>query len=124
MSDWSSRAVYLILMQPDNSAESYKATKSLIPYADNVFDTDMNGARLQPIESGCRLCTNAESHHHSFIGDIGTGRWGIAQNKSMLWGKHFYWLCDMKSTSKMLEYDGQIHTLRRWCQELMAYNFT
>ena len=42
----------------------------------------------------------------------------------MLWGKLFYWLCDMKSTSKILEYNGQIHTLRRWCQELMAYDFT
>ena len=53
---------------------------SLTPYTDNIFDTDMNGARLQPIESGCRLCTDSESHHHSFIGEIGAGRWGIAQN--------------------------------------------
>ena len=70
-----------ILMQPDNSDESVKVMKTLVPYIDNVFDTNTNETRLQPIESGCRLCTNSESHHHIFIGEIGAGRWGIAQNK-------------------------------------------
>ena len=122
--DWSSRAMSFILMQPDNSSESSAALKKTIPYQDNNFETTLGGARLQPIASGCRLCTESESHHHSFIGEIGAGRWGIAQNKAFLWGVHFFWLCDMKSINHILEYDGPIHALRRWSQELMAYDFT
>lgn len=30
----------------------------------------------------------------------------------------------MTSTSKILEYEGPIHIMRRWCQDLMAYDFT
>ena len=29
----------------------------------------------------------------------------------------------MKSISKILEYDGHMHMLCRYCQEMMAYNF-
>ena len=94
-----------VMMQPDDSAESARALETLIPYEDNNFETNMKGPRLRPISSGCRLCTDTESHHHSYIGEIGAGRWAIAQNKSILWRKHFFWLCDMKSTSQILEYD-------------------
>ena len=82
--DWSSRAMSFILMQPDSSAESALALVDVTPYHDNKFELTFDGARLQPIASGCRLCTENESHHHSFIGEIGAGRWGIAQNKALL----------------------------------------
>ena len=36
----------------------------------------------------------------------------------------FYWLCDMKPTYRIMHYTGPIHILRRWCQELLAYNFS
>ena len=36
----------------------------------------------------------------------------------------FYWLCDMKPTYRIMYYTGPIHILRRWCQELLAYNFS
>ena len=29
----------------------------------------------------------------------------------------------MKTTYRILEYDGPIHSLRRWCQELQNYHF-
>ena len=49
---WSSKAISFILVQLDNSDESAKVMETLVPYADNVLDTNMNKARLQPIESG------------------------------------------------------------------------
>ena len=63
-----------IIMQPDDSAESSKAMGNLKPYQNNEFDTDIKGARVQPATAGCRLCTESESHHHSFIGQISADR--------------------------------------------------
>ena len=73
-------------MQPDDSVESVKAIESLIPYTDSNFDRSMNGARLQSVTSVCRLYIDSDRHHHSFIGELGAGRRGIAQKKAMLWG--------------------------------------
>ena len=97
--DWSSRAMSFILMQPDNSEASVHALEELKTSGVNRFDYTMGGPRLQPINAGCRLCTESEQHHHSCIGEIGAGRWIIAKNKIYLWGEVFSWLCDMKSTS-------------------------
>ena len=44
--DWNSKAVSFILMQTDNWDESVKVMKTLVPYTDNMFDTNMNRARL------------------------------------------------------------------------------
>ena len=44
--------------------------------------------------------------------------------KRYLWGIHFWWLCDMKTTYKILHYNGPIHILCCWCQELLSYNFS
>ena len=111
--DWSSRVMSFILMQPDNSAASVLALEELRATGVNKFDTAMDEPCLQPINAGCQLCTESESHHHSCIGEIGAGRWGISKNKTYLWGSLFYWLCNMKSTSMILEYLGPIHALRR-----------
>jgi len=32
-------------------------------------------------------------------------------------------MCDMKTLYKMLQYEGPIHCLRRWSQELQAFDF-
>ena len=77
--DWSSMS--FILMQPDNSEASEHALEELKTTGVNKFDTSMGGPRLQPVNAGCRLCTESEQHHHSCIGEIGAGRWSIAKNK-------------------------------------------
>ena len=84
--DWSSRAMSFILMQPEDTEASAIALKLLQSTGVNQFDASLDGPRLQPIDAGCRLCTEAESHHHSCIGEIGAGRWGISKNKVYLWG--------------------------------------
>jgi hypothetical protein len=51
------------------------------------------------------------------------GGWGISKNKKYLWGTMFYWLCDCSAMKEILSYDGQIHVVRRWAQELLGYHF-
>ena len=38
-------------------------------------------------------------------------------------GCSFYWLCDCSYVKEVLEYNGSIHQLKRWTQELIAYEF-
>ena len=38
-------------------------------------------------------------------------------------GRYTYILCDMKKTYRILEYNGLMHSLRRWCHELQCYHF-
>ena len=40
-----------------------------------------------------------------------------------MWGSEFYWLCDCSGVKEILEYDGPIHQVRRWAQELLGYSF-
>ena len=37
---------------------------------------------------------------------------------------HFYWICDCKSMSEVLEYDGNIAMVYRWAQEVLGYHFS
>ena len=121
--DWSAIGMSFILMQPENGTASRKATDTLLSTGQCLFDLKMAGPRLQPFASGYRACTETEKHYHSFVGESAALRWAIAKNKDYLWGQKFYCLCDMKTLYKMLEYDGPIHCLRRWSQELQAYTF-
>jgi hypothetical protein len=57
------------------------------------------------------------------VGEAACGRWGISQNRKFLWGNAFYWLCDCSAMCEILEYDGPIHQIRRWAQELLGYYF-
>ena len=70
-----------------------------------------------------RRCTDTESYYHSFVGEIAALWWLIAKIKHYLWGQQFYCQCDVKTLNRILEYDGPIHCLRQWCQELQAYDF-
>ena len=52
------------------------------------------------------------------------GIWVISMEKRCIWETNIFWLCGMKTTYKIIYYTGPIHILQRWCQELLAYNFS
>lgn len=122
--DWSALGMGWILMQPDDSPESKAALKKLLNTGDCDFDLTTDGPRLKPIAFGSRSCSDTESHFHSFVGEICSGRFAIAQNKRYLWGAHFYWFCDCSGIKEVLNYSGSIHMICRWSQELLGYDFT
>ena len=64
-----------------------------------------------------------ESDYHSFVGEIACGRCSIAAYRKYLWGTQLYWLCDCIAVKEVLKYNGSIHQLKRWSQELLAYAF-
>ena len=109
-----------ILMQPDNSEASKTALAILCYKGICKFDLTMNGACLRSICFGSRRCTEREYHYHSFVGEAGCGRWAISQNRKFLWGSEFFWPCDYSTIKEILKYDGPIHQIRRWAQELLA----
>ena len=111
-------------MQPNTDAVSITALKALQKTGEITFDKSLKGARMWSILFRSRKCTEAESHHHSFVGEVATGHCAISENRLYFWGTHFYWLCDIKTIYKILNYDGPLHVLRRWTQELQAYSFT
>ena len=111
-------------MHPDDSNEARLATVKLRQKNECDFDLSLDGARLRPILFNSRSCSATKRHYHGFVGEIACGRWAIRMEKRYLWGTHFFWLCDMKTTYKIVYYTGPIHILRRWCQELLAYNFS
>ena len=39
-------------------------------------------------------------------------------------GARFYYLCDCKPVSEILEYDGDVAMVSRWAQELLGYHFS
>ena len=61
-----------ILKQPDDSIEYFKALQSFIPYLENNFDMDMNGAYLQPMSY---RHTIIQMIHHTKI-TCNRGLWG------------------------------------------------
>jgi hypothetical protein len=121
--DWSALGMGWILMQPDDSPVSVRALQRLRTDGICDFDITMNGARLRPVRFGSRKCTDREHHFHSFVGEAACGRWAISQNRKFLWGTEFFWLCDCSAVREILEYDGPIHQIRRWAQELLGYHF-
>ena len=120
---WSANGMGWVLMQPDDSPDSKAALHILRTTGSCNFDVTMNGARLRPCRFGSRGCTIREKSMHSFVGEAGGGRWAIRQNRKFLWGAEFYWLCDCSAMREILEYDGPIHQIRRWAQELLGYHF-
>ena len=113
-----------ILIQPDDSEEARLASKKLLETSVCDFDLSLDGVRLRPIGFNSRSCSATKRHYHDFVGEIACGRWAIVIEKRYLWGTNFFWLCDMKTTYKIMHYTGPTHTLRRWCQELLAHNFS
>jgi hypothetical protein len=121
--DWSANGMGFILMQPADTEACVKALAILEAGGPNTFDELMSGARLRPVRFGSRRCTERERHFHSFVGEGACGRWAIGQLRKYLWGALFYWLCDCSAVKEILDYDGDIHQIRRWAQELLGYHF-
>ena len=112
-----------ILMQTDDSPDSLATIKHSAATGEYLFDMSLDGPRLRPILFGFRDNLYYELNYHSFVGEVACGWWSIAACRKYLWGVLFYWLCDCSSVKEVLEYNGSIHQLKRWTQELMAYGF-
>lgn len=82
--DYSALGMAYIIMQPENSAAALKTIKLLESDGDCKFDTSFDGPRLKPICFGSRKCSLTESNYQSFVGEIATGRWAMAENKVYL----------------------------------------
>jgi hypothetical protein len=113
-----------IVLQPVDCEASQRCVAALNATDMQEIDEIIKGCQLQPIWIGSRQCTDSETHLHSFTGEVAAGRWAIAANRKILWGKHFYWICDCNAVKEVLEYDGNIHQVRRWLQELLGYQFS
>jgi len=121
--DWSAVGMDFIIMQTNNDKVSLDALELLRTTGENNFDKSMNSPRLRPILFGSRKYTATESHYHSFVGEVATGRWAISENRAYFWGTHFYWICGMKTVYKILNYEGPIHLISRWEQEISSIFF-
>jgi hypothetical protein len=110
-------------MQPHDSPEPVDALSHLLLTGECHFDLTLKGARLRPIRFDSHRCTPQEQHYHLFVGEAAVGRWAINQNRKYLWGASFYWLCDCSGVKEILEYDGPIHQVHQWAQELLGYCF-
>ena len=111
-------------MQPDDSIEVRAATSKLFKKGESDCDLYSDSARVIPVLFNSRSCTATEKPYHSFVGKIVCGRWAISMKNQCLWGSYFYWLCDMKTTYKIMHYTGYIHILRRWYKDLIVCNFS
>ena len=49
-----------ILIQPTDDVESTKSTKALLKCDEYTFDLSKDSARLRPVRSGSRACTDFE----------------------------------------------------------------
>jgi hypothetical protein len=92
--DWSAAGMGFVLMQPDGREESTKAMTTLQAREDNAFDSAMSGAHLKPVRFGSRKCNDREEHYHSMVGEATCDRWAFGKLRHLLWGIHFFWLCD------------------------------
>ena len=71
--DWSAEGIWWILMKPACDKESIQAMQLLKTTGKCNIDLTRNGARLQPIEFGSRICTAMENKLHSFVGEAAAG---------------------------------------------------
>ena len=122
--DWSAEGMGYILLQPDDSIQSKAASLKLSTTGECDFDLTLKGTRLRPVCFNSRANRPYEKNYHSFVGETACGRWAIVRLKRYLWGTRFYWMCDCMAIKEILEYIGDSHQLRRWCQELMGYDFS
>ena len=110
-------------MQPDISSASLTAIKNLILTVEYFFisllmDHDYD---LCLFES----CSNMtfERNYYSFVGKVACGRFYIAAYRKYFLGTNFYWLCHCSVIKEVLEFNGSIHQLKCWTQEILAYDF-
>ena len=121
--DWSAGRMGYILMHPDDSPDSLAAITHMAVTGKCLFDISLDGPRLRPVLFGSRANLSYERNYHSFVGEVACGRWITAAYRKYLLSALFYRICDCSSVKEVLEYDGSIHQLKRWTQELMVYEF-
>ena len=88
------------------------------------FELTKDGAWLKPVAFGSCGCNENEQKLHSFVGEAVCGHLAIAQNRTYLWGDHFFWMCDCSAMKEILEYNSNIPMIFRWAQEILAYCFS
>ena len=121
--DWSACGMGYIPIQPDNSPESIAAIEELQFTGEFIFDQTLSGPRLISVLFISRSNLVHEKDYHLFLGEITFGRCAISRFRKYLWGTLFYWMCNCNTIKEIIEYDGNIHQLKRWTQELLAYEF-
>ena len=83
-----------IFMYPADDEESQRLVKLLRETGKCLFDLSKNGASLMPLAFGYQSHTDFERKYHSFVGETAYVRWETFQNRHLLRGHHFWWLCD------------------------------
>ena len=86
MTDWSSKFMGWILMEPADDVDSIAAAVHLKKTGNCLFDISLDGARPKTIAFGSRSCNGNEQNVYSFIGEGACGCWDIAQNKKIIVG--------------------------------------
>lgn len=99
------------------------AVKHLAATDECLFDLPLDGSRPRPDLFGSRDNISYGHSYHSFVGEVACGRLRIATCRRYLLGTIFYWLCDCSAIKEVLEYNGSIHQLKHWFQEILAYEF-
>ena len=89
-------------MQPDDSIDSMVATKSLMDKGICLFDLTLSSPRLGPLGFNSRANKPHEKHYHSFVGEVGCGRWGISTNCRYLLGHILYRIRDCSAMKEIL----------------------
>ena len=112
-----------ISIQPDDYSASLIAIKHLSLTSECSFDFPFNRPRLRHILFRSRSSMTYEWDYHSFISEVVYGHYAIAVHQKDLWGTNFYCLCDCSAIKEVLEYNGNIHQLKCWSQELLANEF-
>ena len=112
-----------IFMQPAKNDKSKRAMRTLWETIECLFDLSKNGARLKPIAFGSRLCTDFERKYHLFVGETVYVIWEIVQERHLLWGQNFWWICDCASVKEVLLHKGSISFVCCWAQEFIGYQF-
>ena len=110
-------------MQSDNHSVSLAAIKHFSLTDECLFDLCLDGPRLRPVFFGSRSNMTYEQNYQSFVGEVACGNWAIVACRKYLWGTNFYWMCDCSAIKEILEYNGSIYQVKRWSQELLAYEF-
>ena len=112
------------MMQPKDDDESVAATKLWVWTGECKLDLIKSGAQLCPTGSRSRCFLPQERKYCLFVGEDAYGPWAIGENRKFLWRTHFWWMCDYKTISEVLEYEGPISMLWWWVQELLGHHFS
>ena len=121
---WRAEGMGWILMQSADDDKSQCVMRTLQETSECLIGLSKNGARLKVIAFGSISCTDFELKYHSFAGDTVCRRWAIGQNRHLLWGQYFRWICNCAAVKEVLEYKVSTSMICLWVQECFGYNFS